>query len=471
MLKHTATFWIAFLLLGVTVLPLAAQGDCPAVVQQALLSASQVCSGLARNQVCYGNNHVEATDWQGAELPDFAEPGSVSDLLNLAGLATFPFDTQDNTWGVALLAVQADLPDTLPGQNVTLVVFGDMDLQNDVPPDGIAAPTMLAGTANSNPNLRLGPGTNFAIAGSLSANDAVTVIGQDAAGEWLQLLHDQEVVWVAARFIQVEGDVTTLPVADPNSDPALFAQPMQAFRIRPKPGKPSCEEVPQDGLLIQAPTDTTVNFLVNGIEMKVGSTALLRPGESDAELQVATLGGSIGVTTGGEERVIEPGFIADMSAGSPPPTPERYQYDEVRSLPLGLLPELPNIPPPDGREISVYTCFIGKNGGTYQGVIPSDKPLIFGEAFGGVDAEAAQRVRENTSVTLTIDGEPVPMWSISDPYSVDESTNAGSGQQTGAAVVQKWWFVVPQPEPGEHVAVATWHRATIDEYRCAFRVE
>ncbi len=468
---HKTTFFITSALFAAAIVPLAAQGDCPAVVEQALSSANQVCSGLSRNQVCYGNDHIEATDWQGAELPDFDQPGNVTDLLNLASLATFPFDTQNETWGVALMAVQADLPDTLPGQNVTLVVFGDVQVENDVAPGEVVAPVMLSGTSNSNPNLRLGPGTNYAIAGSLSANETVTVIGQNEVGDWVQLLNGRDTVWVAARFITIDGDTSTLTVVDPNSDPTLFAQPMQAFRVRSKPGKPSCEEVPGDGLLIQAPTDTTVNFLVNGIQMAVGSTALIRPDESGAGMQVATLGGSINLKSGGGEEDVLPGYITTTSEGNPPPKAVRYQYDDVRSLPVDLLPEHPNVPPPDGTEISTYLCFFGSSNGSLRNVIPSDKPLIFGEELGGVDAAAAQRVRDNTTVTLTIDGEAVPLWSISDPYSIDQSTNASSGQSTGAAVVQKWWFVVPHPEPGRHVAVMTWKKATIDEYRCLFRVE
>ena len=33
-------------------------------------------------------------------------------------------------WGVALMRIQANLPDTLPGQNVTMLIFGDVQIQN-----------------------------------------------------------------------------------------------------------------------------------------------------------------------------------------------------------------------------------------------------------------------------------------------------------------------------------------------------
>src|SRR5690606_36048129 len=136
----------------------------------------------------------------------------------------------------------------------------------------IVTPQSVTGTSNSNPNLRLGPGTNFAVVGSLSPGETVSVIGRNEAGDWLQLLIENEVRWVAARFIEPESDLTALPVADASANPALYTQPLQAFRVRSTLRGSNCEEVPNDGVVIQAPQDTKVNFLVNGIEMTVGST-------------------------------------------------------------------------------------------------------------------------------------------------------------------------------------------------------
>src|SRR5690349_15130481 len=72
---------------------LAAQdGDCPAAIQQALQSSGQFCPNVGRNQVCYGNTLVSASDWQGAPLPDFGQPGNTVDAANVASLVTAPFD-------------------------------------------------------------------------------------------------------------------------------------------------------------------------------------------------------------------------------------------------------------------------------------------------------------------------------------------------------------------------------------------
>jgi hypothetical protein len=457
------------LVLSIGTAPLLAQDDCPEAVQSALSAATQACSTLVRNTACYGNNRVIATDFDGQVLNDFELPGSTLDLLNLGGLATFPFDVADNTWGVALLAVQADLPDTLPGQNVTLVVFGDVALENEVPPGEIVPPQAISGTSNSNPNLRLGPGKSYAIAGSLSTGDSVSVIGRTEAGDWLQLLLDNEIRWVAAQFIESEVDPSTLPVADTSANPQLYTKPLQAFRVRSTPRGSNCEEVPNDGVVIQAPQNTTVNFLVNGIEMTVGSTALLRLGETDDSLQVATLAGSIGLKSGGVVSTVEPGYIADTEAGIPPGEAERYTYDEVRSLPLGLLPEEVNAPPPEGTDMSTFACHYTRNS-LWPDVIPADQPIIFAEALGGSSYESALRARENSIVTLELDGEPVNRWGISDPYESSSSVNASTGQSQGSAIFQDWWYVIPHPEPGKHNVVMTWTTDKITEYKCSFTV-
>jgi hypothetical protein len=52
--------------------------------------------------------------------------------------------------------------------------------------------------ANRNANLRSGPGTNFAIVGNVQSGDAVTVVGQNNDGSWLEL---DDGNWIAAFLV------------------------------------------------------------------------------------------------------------------------------------------------------------------------------------------------------------------------------------------------------------------------------
>jgi hypothetical protein len=54
---------------------------------------------------------------------------SVSDIQTLR---LYPMDETSSTWGVVMMRLQANLPDTLPGQNVTFLLFGDVELTSAV---------------------------------------------------------------------------------------------------------------------------------------------------------------------------------------------------------------------------------------------------------------------------------------------------------------------------------------------------
>lgn len=255
-------------------------GLCPVIVEAALIAAGEACTGIGRNVACYGNVSVTATSVT-AVLDDFDTPGDLTALAELTSLHTAPLDEAAGTWGIALLSVQADLPDTLPGQNVTFILLGD-------------------------------------------------------------------------------AAITADPAASPD-----FDAPMQAFRLYTNFGQPQCLELPPDGLVVQAPRDTTVNFLVNGVEVSVGSTAFLSLVDGGA-LEISTLAGSVGVTAQAESVTIEPGNWAKIPENAPPGDPIPYAYDHVRSLPVDLLPEEVNIP------ISVRPVFDW---------LDSGREIVAGETF------------------------------------------------------------------------------------------
>ncbi|MEL6525658.1 MAG: hypothetical protein AAFQ07_08105, partial [Chloroflexota bacterium] len=60
---------------------------------------------------------------------EFDNPGDTAAVDDIENLTLSPFESSLTEWGVAVLVLQADLPDTLPGQNVTMLLFGDVDLQ------------------------------------------------------------------------------------------------------------------------------------------------------------------------------------------------------------------------------------------------------------------------------------------------------------------------------------------------------
>ena len=95
------------------------------------------------------------------------------------------------------------------------VVYLDLDDQvqpstsatNDQPqsPQSSEAGT----TAKQDANLRSGPGTNFDVVGSVSAGDALTLVGRNEVGDWYQTNDNQ---WIAAFLIN--NTPSSLPVTE-----------------------------------------------------------------------------------------------------------------------------------------------------------------------------------------------------------------------------------------------------------------
>lgn len=111
-------------------------GACPFIVETALQAADEFCTGTGRNQICYGNVLLDATAQEQATF-SFERIGDITDVLNLASLRVAPMNEETGEWGVAIARLQANLPDTLPGQNVTFIIFGDVELVNQVTPEQV----------------------------------------------------------------------------------------------------------------------------------------------------------------------------------------------------------------------------------------------------------------------------------------------------------------------------------------------
>lgn len=119
---------IAFVgVLGVTLAT--AQDSCPAIVEDALIAVEDICADLGRNQACYGNLNMEA-ELTTSEA-EFENPGDIVGLEEIETLTLEGMDTESSVWGISLISMQASLPETLPGQNVTFVLFGDVSIVAD----------------------------------------------------------------------------------------------------------------------------------------------------------------------------------------------------------------------------------------------------------------------------------------------------------------------------------------------------
>jgi hypothetical protein len=317
-----------------------AQTDCPAIVQTALEAADSACQGVGRNQACYGNVLVNATSQPDVEDFSFDQSGDIVDVVNIQSLQLEPLSEAAGTWGVAVMKLQASLPDTLPGQNVTFLLFGNVEIENAVAP--APQPVLLDVTANSNANVRGEPSTNGAIVGSLAGGDVVNADGRNEAGDWLHIQFEEQTGWVFAELVTLDGDVNSLLVVEADfAAPSL--KPMQSFYFRSGVGDAPCAEAPDSGILIQTPAGAgEVALTVNGVDVLLGSTAYLQAQPGD-DTTVNLLEGGARVSAQGQTKLVPAGTRVtvpvdqNLEASGPPSDPEPYDESSFAALPIANL--------------------------------------------------------------------------------------------------------------------------------------
>jgi hypothetical protein len=262
----------ALLLVGsVTLLAQTDAGACPALVEQALGEIGPNCDALDRNSACYGFNRVDATFAETQPEGYFTTPADRTDLASLDTIQTTPLDTSQEYWGIAVLNVQANVPNTLPGQGVVFMLMGDVEVTNEVPPEDVVelgepidVTTLVAA------NLRSAPSTTANVVGSVPAGTTLPADGLSPDEGWLRVLYNSGPAWISREVVDEEGDADSLPVISSES-----RTPMQAFQFTTGVGQPSCEESPPSLLLVQGPENVRVDITANGADIQIGSTIVL----------------------------------------------------------------------------------------------------------------------------------------------------------------------------------------------------
>jgi hypothetical protein len=314
----------------------AAQTDCPAIVQAALNTVDAACADTARNQLCYGNISLTAIPRDGVSNLVFNTSGDLANVVDIRSLQLSSMSVTDESWGVALMRLQANLPDTLPGQNVTFLLFGDVQIEDE----SAGAPEVTL-TTTRDVNVRVRPSTTTNnIMTSLPAGQTVVATGRLADGSWVRIKVEGDtrgVGWVSADFL--EGDLDALAAIEPD---AQSWGPMQAFYFQTGIGDRPCAEAPDSGILIQTPRGSGKVILnVNDVEIQLGSTVYLQaqPGNM---MTVTVVEGQASLRAEGETQFVPAGTFSQVQldetgkATGKPSLPQAYDEMALQTLPLNL---------------------------------------------------------------------------------------------------------------------------------------
>ncbi len=300
-------------------------GSCEALVERALGQVNQNCDGLSRNSACYGFNRVGATFNQ--TLPDdaFDEPADRVGLLDVVDLQTAPFDEAADTWGIAVMKAQANVPNTLPGQGVIFLLVGDALLENDVSPEQALLPsdTIVEVQVTTRANLRSRPTLNASVIDIAEPGVNLAADALDESGAWLRVLLDGLPGWVS-RDLVVGADVSALPAISP-----LARTPMQAFTLRTRPGSVDCDALLPSLLAVQGPENIRIDLTANGVSISLGSTLVLTTPD-DNTLQVAVIDGQAQVN----DLIVPEGWTvtADTASGDTTLTSQSIPRERCRPL-------------------------------------------------------------------------------------------------------------------------------------------
>lgn len=354
-MKRVTRFMISMMTLILPVLPAqatrapevtvdsAAASKCAEIVQQAWNNVDNLCDGTTRNQACYGHILLDAQPQPAVTQFSFNQEGEKVDVADLLSLRLSAMDLVSGTWGVALMQIKANLPASKANQSVSLLLFGDVDIENA----GVERPTV--DVTPSSPynvlNVRYRPSAQAAIVGQIAPGEALTANGQLANGSWVRVeLPERSIFgWVYAPLVKSvdNASLDILHTVDPG---AVNYGPMQAFYFQSGGQDSQCAEAPNSGILIQTPEGVAeVTLLINEVDIQLGSTVYFQS-ESGNELTVSVAEGKARVTAFGETQTAfagtQVGVPLDgngLASGVPTP-PRPYDLDNLAGLPVNYLP-------------------------------------------------------------------------------------------------------------------------------------
>ena len=126
-----------------------------------------------------------------------------------------------------------------PGQAVTMLVFGDVVIENH---GGAENAVTLPGVATANVNMRSGPSTAYNIVSTVGIGAALIADGRQADNSWVHVqLENNLEGWVTAQYAALNGDLNVLPVMAAGESSGGYG-PMQAFYVTTGLGDPTCAD-------------------------------------------------------------------------------------------------------------------------------------------------------------------------------------------------------------------------------------
>jgi SH3-like domain-containing protein len=124
-----------------------------------------------------------------------------------------------------------------------------------------ASPSLpLVTAAENNVNIRSGPGTDYAIIGTLVAGQSLEIVGRTADSSWWQVAAPDNLGWVAAQVTTASDADDSLPVVEVAAPPVAAAPP---------PGEAAAVTAWQEAQVTNVVDGDTIDVLIEGTGYRV----------------------------------------------------------------------------------------------------------------------------------------------------------------------------------------------------------
>ena len=225
------------------------------VVQRTLDSIEERCADLERDSLCLVSQPLEVQP-----------AGAGESLAALRSLSTGGLDADNDSWGLALLRLGANLPQTYPGAGLLALLAGDAQIQNEIDAsEAVAIPGPVSTAALERATLYRQPGILPEPIGALAADEIVPVDAYDLSGDWLRAVTGGMVAWLEAEKVARLQAMDSLPRLALNQ-----AYPLRALSLQTGSAYPDCAAA-EPMVAVQTPEDASVNLTVNGVDIHIGS--------------------------------------------------------------------------------------------------------------------------------------------------------------------------------------------------------
>lgn len=240
-----------------------AGGTCSQLVRQAFFELGSNCAGQDSNTACYAFNGATSSAF--GDQPSLLNTlGDTVSLSDISSITTAPLNVETNTFGVVKVTVQP----SAALHPVTILMFGAVTLENAVAPENAFVPTLVDIQSTIETSLHRSAGQDAEIIASVASGSTLPADAITADGQWLRVYYKGQTMW--AKAADFEG----------GNDLAVWTKdskaPFQAFNFETTANATDCTDAPPPVLMIQNPNETSVELVINGTPVEIGSTIFVR---------------------------------------------------------------------------------------------------------------------------------------------------------------------------------------------------